>query len=360
MSRVGHERAHGAPPAASAGSVRAVRSGRATAVRPGRTTAVRPGRANAVRPGRTTAVRPGRTTAVRPGRTTADRPGRTTADRPGRRGRLLVAGPLAVVPVLLVLGAVLPPSAGAVVAGTRVRPADHPAVVRLADACTATLVAPRRLLTAAHCIPLVTPGRTRVRIGGERLRVVRVARHPRFQYLAPTYPAEPYRDLALAELEAAAPVAPLRVSWRRVRPGGAVALLGYGTGDPDEPRNFGVLRTATLVVRDDRTCRRALRRAAVGQAEQYRRRVMLCTQDPDGVRPFASGCFGDSGAPLLRGALDDAPEIVAVDSWGVACGDRDGDPEVFARVSAERAFVEAADPGWSPVAIEQPFAPGPF
>ncbi|MDO9409750.1 trypsin-like serine protease [Patulibacter sp.] len=259
---------------------------------------------------------------------------------------------------VVAVGALVPATASAVVAGARVSPADHPAVVQLADACTATLVAPRRLLTAGHCIPRVTPGRTRVSIGGERLRVVRVARHPRFQYLTPTYPAEPYRDVALAELEADAPVAPVRVSWRPVRPGAVVTLLGYGTGDPGEPGNFGVLRTATLVVRDDRTCRREIRRAAPGQARQYRRRVMLCTQDPDGVRPFASGCYGDSGAPLLRGALDDDPAVVGVDSWGVACGDRDGDPEVFARVAAERAFVEAADPGWTTAPIEQPFAPG--
>ena len=52
--------------------------------------------------------------------------------------------------------------------------------------------------------------------------------------------------------------------------------------------------------------------------------------------------------------------LVGVDSWGVACGARAGDPEVFARVAAERAFVTARHPGWTTDPIEEPFAPGRF
>ena len=93
--------------------------------------------------------------------------------------------PVHVATVVLILAASFvvlgqPDPAGAVIAGTRVDPADHPAVVRLAEACTATLIAPRRLLTAGHCISRVVPGRTRVRVGGVPLRIVRIARHPRF------------------------------------------------------------------------------------------------------------------------------------------------------------------------------------
>jgi hypothetical protein len=52
--------------------------------------------------------------------------------------------------------------------------------------------------------------------------------------------------------------------------------------------------------------------------------------------------------------------LVGVDSWGVACGARDGDPEVFARVAAEWRFIAATDPGWSTERIEEPFAAGRF
>jgi len=277
-------------------------------------------------------------------------PARPALARPSLAVALVLAG-------LIVLVAA-PRPAGAVIAGVRVAPSDHPAVVRLADVCTATVIAPRRLLTAGHCVSHVVPGTTRVTIGGRRVRVSRVARHPRFQYLTPDYPAEPYRDLALVELAEDAGVEPLAVARRAVGAGTVVTLIGYGTGRPKATGNYGVLRTAALVVRDGAACRRGLRRAARGQAQQYRHRVMLCTQDPDGVRPFASGCYGDSGAPLLRGGLDADPEVVGVDSWGVACGARDGDPEVFARVSAERAFITAPDPGWTTQPIEEPFTTG--
>lgn len=288
----------------------------------------------------------------------------------GRRRRGPVAGrarrrtvpALAVSLVLLGVLVAGVPTASAVVAGERVDPAQHPAVVRLAEACTATLVAPRRLLTAGHCVSHVRPGRTTVRIGGERFRAVRVARHPRFQYLTPDYPAEPYRDVGLVELDRPVPavVAPVVVSRAAVGAGDHVVLTGYGTGRADRPGHYGVLRRAELVVRSGRACRRALERAGHGQGAQYRDRVMLCTQDPDGRRPFRSGCFGDSGAPLLRRTPAGRDVLVGVDSWGVACGDRDGDPEVFARAAAEWDFITAPRPGWSSEPIEEPFAPGRF
>lgn len=266
---------------------------------------------------------------------------------------------VAVVLALAVAGVGAAP-AGGVVGGSRVQPVDHPAVVRLAAACTATLVAPRRLLTAGHCASAVRPGRTTVAIDGRRVRVSRVARHPGYRFLTPAYPAEPYRDVALAELAEDVAVVPLRVSRARVAAGATVVLLGYGTFDPGRPDRFGVLRRAALVARPTAVCRRELDRANRGQGAHYRDRVMLCTQDPDGRVPFRSGCFGDSGAPLLRERRGRTPVLVGVDSWGVACGARDGDPEVFARASAEWRFIHARDPGWSTETLEEPFAPGRF
>ncbi|WP_026909390.1 S1 family peptidase [Patulibacter minatonensis] len=270
-----------------------------------------------------------------------------------------VAGAAVLVWTLIGMPIVAAPAA--IVSGVRVEPSSRPAVVRLAEACTATLVAPRRLLTAAHCVSHVVPGTTAVRIGGARYVAVRVARHPRFQYLTPDFPAEPYRDLGLVELDRdVTGVRPIAVARGHVRAGQEVELSGYGTGRADRPGDYGVLRRARLVVRSAAVCRRELGRAAPGQGAQYRGRVMLCTQDADGRRPFASGCYGDSGAPLTRTTPRGRTVVVGVDSWGVACGTRDGDPEVFARVSAERRFLEATDPGWTTVPIEEPFVPGRF
>ncbi|MGX6449990.1 S1 family peptidase, partial [Patulibacter sp. S7RM1-6] len=251
--------------------------------------------------------------------------------------------------------------AGAVVGGHVVAREDHPAVVRLAGACTATLIAPNRLLTAGHCASHVDPGRTHVRVGDGPLYVAaRVARHPRFGYLLPAVPAEPYRDVALVELDRPVPdVTPLTVARRSVRAGTRVHVVGYGTGDPRRPDRFGRLRRASLIVRGAATCRAELERAAEDQGDQYRHRVMLCTQDPDGTRPYASGCSGDSGAPLLLRTSGGRTVVVGVDSWGVSCGVDAGDPEVFARTSAEADFVLADEPGWTTERLREPGEDGP-
>ncbi|MFA4929449.1 MAG: trypsin-like serine protease, partial [Patulibacter sp.] len=88
------------------------------------------------------------------------------------------------------------PTAGAVVGGSAVDPQRYPAVITLAEVCTATLIGVDRLMTAGHCVSYVEPGVTTVRIGGGAPYVVtRVARHPRFRYQLPQIPAEPYRDV---------------------------------------------------------------------------------------------------------------------------------------------------------------------
>lgn len=262
----------------------------------------------------------------------------------------------------LLVTAAVPAVAAAVVGGSDVAREDHPAIVPLARACTATLVAPDRLLTAGHCASHVDPGRTRVRIGEAPTPYVaaRVARHPRFRYLLPTVPAEPYRDVALVQLDRPVPdVTPLAVSRRALRAGATAVVVGYGTADPRRPDRFGRLRSADLVVRDDATCRAELERAGEEQGGQYRRRVMLCTQDPDGREPYASGCNGDSGAPLLVRTTGGRTVVAGVDSWGVACGADAGDPEVFARTSAEADFILAPDPGWTTQRLREPWDDGP-
>ncbi len=251
------------------------------------------------------------------------------------------------------------PDAARAVVGGKVTPRDrYPAVVRLANVCTATLIGPDRLLTAGHCISYVEPGTTHVRIGrGASYRVSGVARHPRFRYQLPEIPAEPLRDVALVELERPVDdVVPMRLSAARIRAGTRATLLGYGTPDPDRLDRFGTLRGAALVVRGVGTCRRLLERTMPGQGAQFDGRAMLCTQDPANGTPRASGCNGDSGGPLVRSTAY-GPRIIGIDSWGIACGTLDGDPEVFVRIAFERAWVLSRSPPWSSTPIPDPWDP---
>ncbi|MGE4428521.1 MAG: trypsin-like serine protease [Solirubrobacteraceae bacterium] len=269
---------------------------------------------------------------------------------PPRVSSRVVAGALALIGV----GGAAPPAA-AVIGGTTEQRVDQPWVAPLAEACTATLIAPDRLLTAGHCLGRVAPGRTRVTIGTPpRAHVVAaIARHPRFAYQTDTFPNEPIRDVGLVRLkEPVTGVTPLRLSRTTMRAGARVTLFGFGTDDADRPSRFGRLRRATLRVHGVDACRRRLERAEDGQGAQFRPTLMLCTRgEPrSGARGVAgersSGCSGDSGAPLLR-PRGRSWVVVGVDSWGVACGTRDGDPEVFVRVSREHDWITAADPGWS-------------
>ncbi len=258
-------------------------------------------------------------------------------------------------------GLLAAPTAGAVVGGAAVEPTRYPAVVTLAEVCTATLIGVDRLVTAGHCISYVDPGTTKVKIGrGAPYVVRRVARHPRFRYQLPQIPAEPYRDVALVELDRpVTDVTPMRLSGASVRAGSRVVLLGYGTSDAERLDRFGTLRRANLVVRGVGTCQRLLEAALRGQGKQFRGTAMLCTQGPRPGKPYASGCNGDSGGPLLR-MTDRGPLVVGIDSWGVACGALDGDPEVFVRMSLERAWVTSPTPPWTDRRIRDPWDPPAF
>jgi len=254
-------------------------------------------------------------------------------------------------------GGVAATPASAVIGGVAERRDDRPWVVPLAGVCTATLIAPDRLLTAGHCITHVRPGSTVVRIGAPRVdhRVAAVARHPRFGYLTDEFPAEPVRDVALVRLaEPVVGVTPLRVSRGTIRGGSRVRTFGFGTDDADRPGRFGRLRGGAVRVRTVGACRRLLDRAERGQGRLFRGTLMLCTQGDrraaDDDRPRTSGCHGDSGAPLLR-RRGDGWVVVGVDSWGVACGARDGDPEVYVRIAREADWATSAEPGWSTVPI---------
>lgn len=182
---------------------------------------------------------------------------------------------------------------------------SHPAVVRVESSglrCTGTLVAPRVVLTAKHCVQSPRAAgpdapwafSVRVRAAGDGGReaetsvgVVRVRTTPGAYAQADTALAElAGADVATLTLADAPNVTP-RALGAAPRPGDAVTAAGYGL---DARGEGGVLRAATT-------------------------RVRAVSGDVASTDPVT--CDGDSGGPLL----DDAGAVVGVLSGAVgACG----------------------------------------
>lgn len=214
--------------------------------------------------------------------------------------------------------------AHAVVGGRVAEPGELPWVAAvLADddvvTCGGALVAPKVVLTAAHCVTdeqtgarttstarRVVLGRTDLRgTGGEVIDVVGVVRHPLFSNRALLF------DFALLELDraASAPLLPVAASVLRLREGQGGTVAGWGlTSDGGRPSP--VLRTARLPLWSNQRCARSYRRL-------HEPGLMLCAAARRGGRDV---CDGDSGGPLVTRDRAGAPKLLGVVSFGHASG----------------------------------------
>ncbi|NUK02469.1 serine protease [Streptomyces lunaelactis] len=235
-----------------------------------------------------------------------------------------------------------------VVGGYSVQVEDSPWVVALSSRdrfggtragqfCGGVVVAPTKVMTAAHCLSrtvlgtdvtgvrdlAVVSGRTRLLgTGGREIPVSAT-------WIAPAYsPGTNSSDLAVLTLAEALPASHViglaGVGDPAYAPGTSATV--YGWGDMTGRGSYASsLRAASVTVLPDSACGQAY---PGGLGGRYLESTMLCAGHPRGGR---DACQGDSGGPLVaRGRL------IGLVSWGSGCGRADS-PGVYTRISAVAA-----------------------
>jgi secreted trypsin-like serine protease len=190
-------------------------------------------------------------------------------------------------------------------------------------ACTGTVIAPRVVLTAGHCVEDPETGRITpaqdylVATGvaepgkagpGNVFRVAEAHAFPEFD------PGALRGDAALLILSAptAAPALPLAgAADLGLYAGGAtVQLAGWGLTSANAKQPPPSLRATTTMVQSTTLCRNKTR----SYYPPFSPALQLCTLPPTAKK--SGGCFGDSGGPAIGQRADGSPVELGIISTG--------------------------------------------
>ncbi|MFI6642800.1 S1 family peptidase [Streptomyces sp. NPDC050504] len=221
--------------------------------------------------------------------------------------------------------------AAAVHGGKNATTADHPYIMAIRSTsgeqiCGGTLVAPTKVVTAAHCVDnedgsakkfKVIGGRTEVASTKGTVRnIASIKIHPQYVSAAFTY------DAAVITLDKPMPYKVLPVAGPRdgalYKSGTSATALGWGLTATDTLATR--LKSARLVLSPLKSC------------EPYtqpddKSSLKLCTTPAAGTKD--SICRGDSGGPLIVGG-----KLVGILSTGNKYCNKDFPTGLFTRVSA--------------------------
>ncbi len=190
--------------------------------------------------------------------------------------------------------------------------------------CSGSLIAPDKVLTAAHCIVDSGASRFVVASGSQNARVSRAAYHPSY---TPTSSISPY-DVAVMTLDRSLslPTIPILLS-RSIDSGDRCTVYGYG--NDENGQSFGELGFEAL-------------KATFIEVVGHESGAIISSYD----ETQSGACEGDSGGPLV-GTKDEISGIVGVTQGGTAADCQAGSLEVFTDLQSDSTldFVIGEAPG---------------
>ncbi len=228
-----------------------------------------------------------------------------------------------------------------IIGGGPAEPGAYPWVVSLEDRsgapfCGGTLIAPNKVLSAAHCVDREQASDLWAVIGrydrstndGERIQVERIQIFPQFD--APSLDS----DIAVIDLStdatAAHPIAYASADETQFyEPGTYATVLGWGETDSGDKPN----RLYEVVVPIVET-------ESVNGPDGYDGKIL-----PTMLAAGSTGmdaCQGDSGGPLVVPDGGMGFVLVGIVSWGLGCG-VEGRPGIYTRVSQFTDFIESPE-----------------
>jgi secreted trypsin-like serine protease len=247
-----------------------------------------------------------------------------------------------------------PQATGSVIGGHNANIAEFPYLAFIEGvqatagyACTGTVVAPRVVLTAGHCVEdiesssIVEPSLIAVATGVSNLQkipheqistVERVLAYPGFD------PTELHGDAGLLILSAPVAAPPIALATSAdaplYEPGDVLTVAGWGIDDRKTGHAPNQLQSATVPIEEASHCKNGTKRFY----PFFEPNRQVCTLDSPHFH--ITTCHGDSGGPAIASRADGSPVELGVTSLGDgSCNP--SSPAVFTRVDQISTWVQS-------------------